>query len=228
MADQAPFYGTLSIDQQALENQAFAGVWQEALKTFDQSVQEWGITTVTSVEPEAGVTVYSITGRTDEGWDESVDTILAGALDPDQTKMLYAAIETLGLAIGFDITEYLEQEDTEDALSHETGAIKVVKGTPVLDGAKYEDIPVTSAKLVELGFAEESEMDDEELAVMVASSMPEGPKADDIIDAITDLRNDPKHGGVFTAAETSDPQTFIEELEGSYWDEMDDESGDED
>lgn len=224
MADQAPFYGTLSIDNQALENQALAGSWQAALKTFDQSVQEWGITAVTSVDSDGAQTVYSITGKTDEGWDEAVDTILAGALSKDQAKMLYAALESLATPVAFDITEYLEQEDTEDALSHETGQIVVKGGVAQVQGAQYEDIPVTSAKLVELGFAEESEMDDEELAVMVASSMPEGPKADDSIDAIADLRNDPKHGGVFTAEETSDPQTFIEELEGTYWDEMDDES----
>ena len=91
----------------------------------------------------------------------------------------------------------------------------------MLSQTTYEDEEVTSKRLCDLGFADESEMDDEELAVMLSAEHPDGPEADDLVDAIEDVRNDERHQGVFTQQETSDPVAFSQMIEAATADEGD-------
>lgn len=214
------FYGTMSLATATADDPALAPLWSAALDGYDEAKLEYGITTVYSTDSADGLTVYQVSGKTEDGFDEDVDACLAGSLSADDAQALFAALEKAGATISFDINEY---DVDSDGLTRERADVSIKDGRPQLSNTAYDDVPVTSRRLIDMGFAEESELDDEELAVMVAAEFPDGPEADDLVDAIEDLREDARHEGVFTAEETSDPVAFAQELEASYADEDDEE-----
>ena len=128
-----------------------------------------------------------------------------------------AELEAQKAVIAFDIYEY---DADEDQLTHERCKAAIAGGEAMLSQTTYEDEEVTSKRLCDLGFADESEMDDEELAVMLSAEHPDGPEADDLVDAIEDVRNDERHQGVFTQQETSDPVAFSQMIEAATADEI--------
>lgn len=221
MSDKMPFYGTISIPEDVLSHRNFSGIWKKALGSYDEDKLEWGITSVYDTEEHGNNIVYQISGTTEEGFDDAAPWILHGSLDEDDTQKLYDALEEFDVVVSFDINEYANPDDTEDSITHETGKLQVKEGKVILSDTKYEDIPVTSQTLIDMGFANESEADDEELAVMLAEEYPDGPEPNDLIDAISDVRNDERHDGVFTQEETEDPVAFGQMIEAATADEDD-------
>ena len=214
------FYGTMSIDTSIIEGPAFKPIWDAALDGYDEDKTTYGITSVYGSDTEGGRTVYQVSGKTEDGFDEDAAVCLCGSLSVEDAGRLLAGLENAGAAIAFDINEY---DIDADSITRERVTVSVKGGKARLSDASYDDVPVTSRALVDMGFAEESELDDEELSVMVAAEIPDGPEADDLVDAIEDLREDARHDGVFTAEETADPVAFAQMLEASYADEDDEE-----
>ncbi|MEY8678200.1 hypothetical protein [Granulimonas faecalis] len=212
------FYGTMSIATSVIGDPAFKSLWDATLDGYDEARLTYGITSVYGSDEEGGRTVYQVSGKTDDGFDEDAAACLCGSLSVEDAGRLLKALEDASAAIAFDIDEY---DVDADSLTREKATVTVEDGRARLSDTSYDDVPVTSRKLVDMGFAEESELDDEELAVMVAAEIPDGPEADDLVDAIEDLREDARHDGVFTAEETADPVAFAQMLEASYADEDD-------
>lgn len=212
------FYGTMSISEDLADNLEFKPIWQAALDSYDEDKLEWGITSVYGQDPEDGQVVYAISGSTPDSFDDEVATCLCGSLSVAQAGELMEQLEAQKAIIAFDIYEY---DADEDQLTHERCKAAIAGGEAVLSQTTYEDEEVTSKRLCDLGFADESEMDDEELAVMLSAEHPDGPEADDLVDAIEDVRNDERHQGVFTQQETSDPVAFSQMIEAATADEGD-------
>lgn len=215
MNDRVPFYGTFTLAKEALTHPVLAAIWQKALDSYDEDKLEWGITSVYSTTDMVDAIQYELGGLTDAGFDAAIATILAGSLNEIDTKRLYGALEDAKVAITYDINEYYQYADADDGLLRETGAIVVFEGKPRLKDVEQINVPISSATLVDLGFANESPYDDEELAMMLAEQFPEGTQPDDLVDAIEDVREDPAHGGVFTEEETDDPIYFAEIINSS-------------
>lgn len=212
------FYGTMSISEELADNLEFKPLWQAALDSYDEDKLEWGITSVYGQDPEDGQMVYAISGSAPDSFDDQVAASLVGSLSKEQAGKLMEQLEALKATIAFDIYEC---DADDDQLTHETCQVAIVDGEAKLSGARYEDEEVTSKRLCDLGFADESELDDEELAVMLSAEHPDGPEADDLVDAIEDVRNDARHQGVFTQQETSDPVAFSQMIEAATADEDD-------
>lgn len=212
------FYGTMSIDTSVIDDPAFKPLWDAALDGYDEAKLTYGITSVYGSDEEGGRTVYQVSGKTDDGFDEDAAACLCGSLPVEEAGRLLKGLEDASAAIAFDIDEY---DVDADSLTREKATVSIKDGRARLSDTSYDDVPVTSRKLIDMGFADESELDDEELAVMVAAEIPDGPEADDLVDAIEDLREDARHDGVFTAEETADPVAFAQMLEASYADEDD-------
>lgn len=212
------FYGTMSIDTSVIIDPSFKPLWDATLDGYDEARLTYGITSVYGSDEEGGRTVYQVSGKTDDGFDEDVAACLCGSLSVEDAGRLLKALEDASAAIVFDIDEY---DVDADSLTREKATVSIKEDRAHLSDTSYDDVPVTSRKLIDMGFADESELDDEELAVMVAAEIPDGPEADDLVDAIEDLREDARHDGVFTAEETADPVAFAQMLEASYADEDD-------
>lgn len=238
MSQSIPFYGTIGLPEDILSKRNFSSIWKKALASYNQENLTRGITTVYDTEEQdapvfvkAGEAehevasfpqiVYQISGVTDEGFDEAAPWLLHGSLSKEDIDALEEAIASLDVHFSFDINEYARPGDEDESLVHETGALVFQGGKLRVQGAHYEDIPITSRKLIDMGFAEESQADDEELAVMMAEEYPDGPEADDLIDAISDVREDERHEGVFTKDETDDPVAFGQMIEAAISDEGD-------
>ena len=212
------FFGTMSISEELADNLEFKPIWQAALDSYDEDKLEWGITSVYSQDPEDGQVVYSISGSAPDSFDDEVATCLCGSLSVAQAGELMEQLEAQKAVVAFDIYEY---DADQDQLTHETCKASIAGGEAKLSGATYEDEEVTSKRLCDLGFADESDLDDEELAVMLSAEHPDGPEANDLVDAIEDVRNDERHQGVFTQQETADPVAFSQMIEAATADEDD-------
>lgn len=241
MPQSIPFYGTIGLPEDMLSKRKFSSIWKKALASYNQENLTRGITTVydteeqdssanhtvkepkttghkTADEPQI---VYQISGVTDEGFDEAAPWILHGSLSKEDIAALEAAIASLDVRFSFSINEYTRPGDEDESLVHESGNLVLQDGKLQVQDAHYKDIPITSRKLIDMGFAEESQADDEELAVMMAEEYPDGPEPDDLIDAISDVREDERHEGVFTKDETDDPIAFGQMIEAAISDEDD-------
>lgn len=238
MSQSIPFYGTIGLSEDMLSKRKFSSIWKKALASYNQENLTRGITTVYDTEEQemptlqpskadARVTtnepqiIYQISGVTDEGFDEAAPWILHGSLSKEDIAALDDAIASLDVRFSFNINEYARAGDVDESLVHESGNLVLQDGKLQVKDAHYEDIPITSRKLIDMGFAEESQADDEELAVMMAEEYPDGPEPDDLIDAISDVREDERHEGVFTKDETDDPIAFGQMIEAAISDEDD-------
>lgn len=238
MSQSIPFYGTIGLPEDMLSKRKFSSIWKKALASYNQENLTRGITTVYDTEEQemptlqpskvdARVTtnepqiIYQISGVTDEGFDEAAPWILHGSLSKEDIAALDDAIASLDVRFSFNINEYTGPGDEDESLVHESGNLVLQDGKLQVKDAHYEDIPITSRKLIDMGFAEESQADDEELAVMMAEEYPDGPEPDDLIDAISDVREDERHEGVFTKDETDDPIAFGQMIEAAISDEDD-------
>ena len=225
MSDKVPFYGSISVPEDVLSKRDFSSIWKKALASYDEDKLEWGITSVYEAEEEtageADRVAWQISGITEEGFDDATPWILQGSLEKNDAKKLYEALEKHEVELHFNINEYANPDNLEDSLTRETGTLTVKGGKVVLKDTDYQDVEITSQTLIDMGFATESEADDEELAVMLAAEYPDGPDANDLIDAISDVRNDNRHEGVFTQEETEDPVAFGQMIEAAPADEDD-------